>query len=182
MRLKDLKSGQPLLPPDYIVLDAKSFVFESEFTGEKLFRPYAERTLTLLSTSYNYISLIEKREEGVLDKLKSLFKQDEKMPHIGKLIELPFEDWRKLLEEYDTLLLYYGEGSTERIHTLPSNRRLKYSPDPRILDTVVSNYRLTHTINRPLDREEISKTKRSKIKRIQSGTRVSSFEQKFLDI
>lgn len=183
MRIKDLNSEIPPLSPDYVVLDAKSFVIKSNYTGEKLFKPYAQTTLTLLGSSYNYISVIDKESSSIIDKVKSLFKQEDQIPYLGKLVELPIKEWRKLLEEYDTILLYYGSGSSSEIFQhIPSNRRLKYSPDVRVLDYVISDYRSQHQVKKLFNREEVAKIKRSNKKSIQSQTRVSSFEKKFLDL
>lgn len=183
MRIKDLNSDIPPLSPDYIVLDAKSFVIKSEYTGEKLFKPYAQTTLTLLGSSYNYISVVDKESKTIVDKIKSVFSQEPQIPYMGTLVELPLKEWKKLLEEYDTILLYYGYGSSSEIfQQIPANRRLKYSPDVRVLDRVISDYRSQHQIKKLFTREEMTKLKRSNKKEIQSQTRVSSFEKKFLDL
>lgn len=180
MRVKDLKAGLPMLPPSYVVLDAKSFVFESKYTDEYLMKPYAERTLALLSTSYNYISLFEKKEESIINKLKDVFKTEKNIPYLGKRVDLPIGEWKGLLEEYDTILLYYGDGSDQLIfQNIPVNRRLKYSPDPVILDTVIANYRIQHQIKKPIDREQLNKIKRSKQEPRFRIDKITKFEEKF---
>lgn len=182
MRVKDFLTNKPLVSLDYLVLDIDSFICKSKFTNDLLIPKHAEKCLTLLSASYNYISVKAPTETSVISKI---FTKYNPADHIGKLVTAPYKEWPELLTEYGTLLLYYGNPSNpEIVMYVPENRRLRFSSDPRIMDTLITNFRARNTTKEAgADRRAaLEKVKRSSARdRITSEVRTNSFVKKFED-
>lgn len=152
VRLREINQDSELHAPRIVVLDAVSFYEKSLIRGELYVPPVLLKILDKLSMEFDIVALFSPEEvkhpliERIRDALKSVLgiagEGRIKYPPIGRVVELRYEEWGKLLHQYGSPLFYNGENPSDPrvLQYVRASERFRFPTSHQFMLRMLNNY------------------------------------------
>lgn len=155
------KINKPYQEAQLLLLDAESFLFESK-VGRDNYLPVPVRScLQDLQTDHYFLFLFDVK--STMDKWRQRLtgQDDPSLP--GRTEHLEIGKWGQFSIEKDAPILYYERPSSSRFWTIPANRRIMFSTDPKIARILIGKFNRIHT--KDLDKDDMAKKRAQVLRR-----------------